>query len=95
MSVTKEDVERTASLARLKLSPEEVETLIVELNSIFSNFEMLQKVDTTGVRPLHHVLDMYNVLQPDTPQVCLSKEEALKNAPDRTDDYFRIPRVVK
>ena len=95
MPVTREDVERTASLARLRLSDAEAEVLLVELNAIFKYFEKLKAVDTTGVRPLHHVLDMSNVMQPDEPAPCLSREEALRNAPDRTAEFFRIPRVVK
>jgi aspartyl-tRNA(Asn)/glutamyl-tRNA(Gln) amidotransferase subunit C len=95
MPVTKEDVERTAGLARLRLTPEEMEIMLGELNVIFDYFEKLKAVDTTNVRPLHHVLDMSNVTQPDVPAPCLSREDALRNAPDRTDEYFRIPRVVK
>jgi aspartyl-tRNA(Asn)/glutamyl-tRNA(Gln) amidotransferase subunit C len=94
MSVTREDVIRTASLARLRLNPDDVEVMVEELNAIFNYFEKLKAVDTEGIKPMHHVLDMFNVMQADVPGECLSREEALMNAPDRTEEYFRLPRVV-
>lgn len=94
MKVTKEDTIRTAALARLRLSPEELEVMAEQLNRIFEYVSQLHEVDTSGVEPLHHVLDMYNVLDKDEIQPGLSREEALRNAPDRTEEFFRLPRVI-
>jgi aspartyl-tRNA(Asn)/glutamyl-tRNA(Gln) amidotransferase subunit C len=94
MPVTKEDIERTAKLARLRLSPTELEAMTSTLNSVFQHIDQLHEVDTEGVEPLHHVLDMHNVMDEDVPLPCLSREEALEGAPDRTEEYFRLPRVV-
>jgi aspartyl-tRNA(Asn)/glutamyl-tRNA(Gln) amidotransferase subunit C len=94
MPVTKEDIERTAALARLRLTPAELEALTTTLNKVFQYIDQLHEVDTTGVEPLHHVLDMYNVMDEDKPRPCLSREEALAGAPDRTEEYFRLPRVI-
>lgn len=65
------------------------------LSKVFQYIDQLHEVDTTGVEPLHHVLDMVNVTDADTPHVCLTREQALANAPDRTEEFFRLPRVVK
>lgn len=95
MAVTKEIIERTASLARLRLSPAEVDAMAGTLSKVFQYIDQLHEVDTTGVEPLHHVLDMTNVMSRDIPHTCLTREEALANAPDRTPEFFRLPRVVK
>lgn len=94
MAVTKEDIERTAKLARLRLSPAELEAMTETLSKVFQYIDKLHEVDTTGVEPLHHVLDMQNVMEADVPRPCLNREEILSDAPDRTAEYFRIPRVV-
>lgn len=94
MPVTKEDIIRTARLARLSLSPEQLESMTETLGKVFQYIDQLHEVDTTGVAPLHHVLEVFNVMDPDVPRPCLSREEALANAPDRTEEYFRLPRVI-
>jgi aspartyl-tRNA(Asn)/glutamyl-tRNA(Gln) amidotransferase subunit C len=94
MPVTKEDIQRTAELARLHLSPEELESMTSTLGKVFDYIDQLHEVDTTGVEPLHHVLEMFNVMDADVPRAGFTREEALSNAPDRTEEYFRLPRVV-
>ena len=64
------------------------------LDKVFQYIDQLHEVNTEGVVPLHHVLDMVNVMDPDVPHKCLPREEALENAPDRTEEFFRLPRVV-
>jgi aspartyl-tRNA(Asn)/glutamyl-tRNA(Gln) amidotransferase subunit C len=95
MPVTKEDIQRTADLARLHLSPSELDAMTSTLGKVFQYIDQLHEVDTTGVEPLHHVLDMSNVMDPDVPRAGFTREEALANAPDRTEEYFRLPRAVK
>ncbi len=95
MPVSREDVIRTAQLARLRLSEAEIETLRSELNTIFQYIDQLHEVDTNDVEPLHHVLEMYNVLDKDQPHECLPREIALREAPDRTEEFFRVPRVIE
>jgi aspartyl-tRNA(Asn)/glutamyl-tRNA(Gln) amidotransferase subunit C len=94
MPVTKEDIIRTANLARLRLSEEELEAMTSTLSKVFQYIDQLHEVDTEGVEPLHHVLDMHNVMDDDVPHQCFTREEALEGAPDRTEEYFRLPRVV-
>jgi len=95
MAVTREVVDHIAELAKLGLSDEERDRMTRELNNILAYIDEIMAVDTQGVEPLHHVLDMMNVFRDDVPGLCLTREEALKNAPDRTEEYFRVPRVIK
>ena len=94
MSVTIRDVEHVAALARLSFTEEEKERLAGELNEILRYMEQLNRLDTTGVEPLFRVVELSNVLREDTLKPSLSHEEALRNAPARTDQFFRVPKVI-
>lgn len=94
MSVTLKDVEHVAALARLSFSPEEKQNLVKELNEILAYMEQLNKLDTTNVEPLSHVIELRNVFREDILRPGLSREEALKNAPAKTDKFFRVPKVI-
>jgi aspartyl-tRNA(Asn)/glutamyl-tRNA(Gln) amidotransferase subunit C len=95
MNVTREDVIKVAGLARLRLREEEIDTFQRDLNACFNYFDQLREVDTEGVEPLHHLLDLQNVLEADVPHECLPREVALRDAPDRTEEFFRMPRVIE
>ena len=95
MLLTPEEVEHVALLARLQLTDEERERFTSQLNSILEHFEQLRQVDTAGVPPMSHAIAMSNVLREDEPAPPLSPEDALRNAPDRRDDCFRVPRVIE
>jgi aspartyl-tRNA(Asn)/glutamyl-tRNA(Gln) amidotransferase subunit C len=95
MPVSRDDVIRTAQLAKLSLSEGEVEVLRGELSNIFQYIDQLHEVNTDNVEPLHHVLEMYNVLDEDRPHECLPREQALREAPDRTEEFFHVPRVIE
>ena len=95
MPVSREDVIRTAKLARLRLSAEEIEVMTRELSVIFQYIDQLHELDTEHIEPLHHVLEMHNVLDKDETHECLPREVALREAPDRTEEFFRVPRVIE
>jgi len=95
MSVTREDVKYTAGLARLQLSEEEAEGLVKDMNKILDYMETLEELDTSGVEPLEHVIDLEYRLREDKAKKPLDHEKALKNAPDADSDYFRVPRVIE
>lgn len=94
MSVTLNDVEHVAALARLSFSEEEKVTLMEQLNTILAYMEELNTLDTTSVEPLSHVVALQNVFRDDQRTPSLSREEALQNAPARTDEFFRVPKVI-
>lgn len=93
--ISKEQAQHVAHLARLKFSDEELEKLTTELDAIIGYAELLDEVDTTGIKPTSHVLDMKNVMREDTPEKGASREELLKNAPDHKDGLFKVPSAIE
>ena len=94
MAVTIQDVEYIARLARLSFTDEEKQRLTVELNTILGYMEQLNSVPTDDVEPLTHVIDLQSVMREDRQVPGLSREDALKNAPARTDEFFKVPKVI-
>ena len=94
MSVTIEDVEHVALLARLSFSHTEKMKLTAQLNEILHYMEQLNRLDTSGVEPLSHVIELSNVFRDDVLKPCLDREDALKNAPARTERFFKVPKVI-
>lgn len=95
MPVPPEEIRRIAALANLDFDQNEIENLSHELSRILDYFNQLNEVDTEGVEPLHHVFDRAGLGRPDLVGRCLPVDSALKNAPDRQDNLFRVPRTVK
>lgn len=94
MAVTLKDVEHIARLARLEFSEAEKETFTHQLNAILAYVEQLNTLDTTAVEPLSHVIDFQNVFREDVAQPGLTPPEALRNAPAKTEQFFRVPKVI-
>ncbi len=94
MAVTLKDVEHVATLARLSFSDGEKERLVHELNEIVSYMEELNTLDTTNVEPLSHVVDVNNVFRDDEVTPGVTRDEALKNAPAKSEKFFRVPKVI-
>jgi len=94
MAVTIKDVEHIAKLAKLEFSEEEKEKFTGQFNEILSFMEKLNELDTSNVEPLSHVIELHNVLREDAVKPSLSTEEALKNAPSKTDKFFKVPKVI-
>jgi aspartyl-tRNA(Asn)/glutamyl-tRNA(Gln) amidotransferase subunit C len=93
VSVTVKDVEYVAALARLSLSETEKERYTHQLNTILAYMEQLNKLDTSSVEPLEHVIDLTDVMRDDAVTPSLPREAAMKNAPDRTEKFFKVPTV--
>ncbi len=94
MSVTKKDVEYIASLARLKFKEEELESFTHQLNDILKYVEKLNELDTENVEPLSHPVEGSNVFRGDELKPSIPTEEALKNAPNSTEEFFKVPKVI-
>lgn len=96
MSVSKEDVQYMAHLARLELKDEEADHLKEDMNKILGYMETLSELDTSEVEPLEHVTEITaGSFRKDEAKEPISHEDALKNAPDADSDYFRVPRVIE
>ena len=94
MSITKKDVEYIAQLARLRFKDEELENFTSQLNEILNYVDKLNELDTENVEPLSHPVEEFNKFRDDELKPSIEREEALKNAPDRTDEFFKVPRVI-
>jgi len=94
MSLSQDDVEKVALLARLRLTPDELQTMTEQLGQVLQYIDQLQEVDTTDVEPLAHSLDLHNVLADDELQPSLPREKALAAAPKSDDECFLVPPVL-
>lgn len=95
MALTLEEVRYIARLARLDLTAEEETRMAEQMGQVLDYMEKLNSLDTTGVEPMSHVLDLTNVVRDDEAQQRMSHEEALRNAPDTDGVYFRVPKVIE
>lgn len=94
MSLTREQVEHIARLARLQLSEEEKIRYREQLSQILDYAARLQELDTSGIPPTSSVLPPRSVLRQDVSRPGMSLEQLLANAPEITDDQFRVPPVL-
>lgn len=89
--IDREQVLHVARLARLRLSEEEVETMVGELSGILEHVDRIGKLDLDGVEPTSHVVALENVLRVDAPRPSLPREVALASAPEPQEGAFRVP----
>lgn len=95
MALTQEEVQHIALLARLGLSPEEMERLREQLSSILEHFQVLQELDTSDVPPTAYVVPLNSVFREDQPSPSFSTEDILANAPRPEEGYFRVQAVLE
>ncbi len=95
MSLTLEEVEHIAGLARLELSAEEKERFRVQLSAILEYAASLQELDTSDIPPTSSVLPERSGLRADEATSCLTRAELLANAPQVEDGQFRVPPVLE
>ena len=94
MHLTPQDVRKVASLARLKVSDAEVESLLGDLTALLDYVDVLNEVDTTGVSPMVHAVELHDVLRADVPRESLPVAEALRNAPRTDGKHFLVPAII-
>ena len=94
MAVTLKDVEHIASLARLSFSEDEKVRLTEQMNEILRYMEQLNRLDTSTVEPLSHVIALSNVFREDVMRPSLPREEVLLNAPSHSEEFFKVPKVI-
>jgi len=88
-------LDHVANLARISLTAEEKERFAAQIGDVLTYIAQLNEVDVTGVEPTAHAFPVVNVWATDIPQPGLSVEDALRNAPEKRDDMFVVPRVVE
>jgi aspartyl-tRNA(Asn)/glutamyl-tRNA(Gln) amidotransferase subunit C len=95
MAISRADVERVALLARLDLDDAQLEALTPQLAGIVAYVDSLAAIDTTGVEPMAHAVELHNVVRADEVRPGLSHEAALANAPRKDAVGFKVPAVLE
>jgi aspartyl-tRNA(Asn)/glutamyl-tRNA(Gln) amidotransferase subunit C len=93
MSLTAEQVHWVANLARLELSDAQLAAMTTQLGRILEYVGQLQQLDTDGIEPMAHALDVTDIFRADELRPSLSADEALANAPKRRGDFYAVPAV--
>jgi aspartyl-tRNA(Asn)/glutamyl-tRNA(Gln) amidotransferase subunit C len=89
------DLDHVANLARINLTPEEKKRFASQIGDVLAHIAQLNEVDVSGVEPTAHAFPVVNVWAADVPEKGLSVEDALRNAPEKRDNMFVVPRVVE
>ncbi len=95
MKITRDDVRKVAELARIEFAEEELEKFTEQLGNILRYIGKLNELDTKDVEPTSHVLDLATPLRDDAVVEWLTREDALKNAPQEEDGFFVVPQVIE
>lgn len=93
--ITMTEVEQVARLARLALTEAEKERMRRELDGILSYIDKLRALDTEGVPPTSRAVPLTNVMREDEPRASFPQDEMLANAPDRSGELFRVPKIIE
>jgi aspartyl-tRNA(Asn)/glutamyl-tRNA(Gln) amidotransferase subunit C len=94
MKVNEQLIGHLSHLARLQFDEKAGQEMIHDLNRILGFVEKLEEVNTEGVEPLIYMTDETNILREDAVIQTITQDEALKNAPRKDSDYFRVPRFI-
>ena len=95
MSIDNSTVKKVAKLARIEINEEEETTLITELNNILGWVDELKQVNTDSVEPMLSVFNESMFQRKDKSKNDFSKDQILKNAPEKKSDFFVVPKVVE
>ncbi len=87
-------VDEVAHLARLEFNEEGKAEILNDMNRMLAFVDKLSEMDTDGVEPLIYMTDEKNVMREDEPKQTITQKEALKNAPKKDSDYFKVPKVI-
>ncbi|MGQ9719918.1 MAG: Asp-tRNA(Asn)/Glu-tRNA(Gln) amidotransferase subunit GatC [Candidatus Jordarchaeum sp.] len=93
-TISKNQIEHVAWLARIELTEDEKKAFTKQLNEILNYFKKIDEIDTSDIAPTFHVLDLVNVLRDDKVKPSLSKTDALKNAPHKEDSFIKAPKIL-
>jgi len=94
MTIDKKTVDEIAHLARLEFEDAAKEEIIKDMNRMLAFVDKLNELNTDGVEPLIYMNDDVDVMREDLAQNNVTQQEALKNAPKKDSDYFKVPKVI-
>ena len=95
MSISRYELKHIALLSRLELTDDEADLYTQHIGEILDYVEKLNELDVTDVEPTCHAVPMQNIMRDDVVKPGLDIEESLKNAAEKEDRYFRVPRVTE
>jgi aspartyl-tRNA(Asn)/glutamyl-tRNA(Gln) amidotransferase subunit C len=95
VSLTREEVQRVAMLARLQLLPEEEEHLTVQLEKILQYVEKLNELDTRDIEPFTHAVELTNGFREDKATNRPNPADLFANAPAKEDHFFKVPKIIE
>lgn len=95
MKITRSEVEHVATLARLALSEQELESLTGQMDAILDYVEKLDALDTDEIVPTAHAVPVENAFREDDARPSLGTEKAMQNAPVAEGGCFRVPKVIE
>jgi aspartyl-tRNA(Asn)/glutamyl-tRNA(Gln) amidotransferase subunit C len=94
MSISRQDVEKVALLARLQLTEAELATMTEQLGQIVGYVDQLAEVDSEGIEPMAHAIEVQNVFRGDSVAESLPRQDALANAPHHDERGYLVPAVL-
>ncbi len=92
-SISKDNVKHIAELAELEFSEKDIEKITSQIERILDHVANVSSVNTEGILPTSHVLNIKNVFREDMAEESVTQESALKNAPDEANDGFKVPKI--
>ena len=93
--ITSDEVRHLSVLARVGMTDDEIDLMRDELSHILDNIDILNQVDTEGVEPTGHSVDVNTVMRKDEPTPSLPVEDVMANAPDREENHIRVRAVLE
>ncbi len=94
MTIDKKTVDEIAHLARLEFEDAAKEEIIKDMNRMLAFVDKLNELNTDGVEPLIYMNEDVDVMRDDVAKTNVTQQEALKNAPKKDSDYFKVPKVI-
>ncbi len=94
MSLTRADVEKVSLLGRLLLTPAELDRMTTQLGQVVDYMNLLAELNTDGVQPMAHAIELTNVFRDDAVRPSLPREQALANAPQHDGEHYLVPAVL-
>ncbi|MEJ6573988.1 MAG: Asp-tRNA(Asn)/Glu-tRNA(Gln) amidotransferase subunit GatC [Actinomycetes bacterium] len=93
-AISRDDVAHLAKLARIEMTPAELDHMATELEQILGAVKRVQEVATSDIAPTSHPLSMSNIFRDDVVKPSLTNEEALSGAPAQAEDRFKVPQIL-
>lgn len=94
MSISKEEVQHVAHLAKLSVSDNELDGFVEKLNQVIEMVQTLEEVDTTGVAFTSNPTELLNVMREDIAVAGTAREELMKNVPESQDGFIKVPAIM-